>query len=115
MNIMNLNFLFLAEEYVFETLLFGDTQTPQNMQQNDTSKKSEECPDKISRKKKATVDVWEEVAHKKLEKLQLEIKVIEEEWALRKQKLELEVENLRLEHHLKKEIINEKLENNSTC
>ncbi|XP_037809933.1 myb/SANT-like DNA-binding domain-containing protein 4 [Lucilia sericata] len=117
-----------AEEYVFETLLFGEAQTSTS---SPLAQKPVPKPPSLSEqpksqsltkveKKKPAIDVWEQVAHKKLKKLDLEMHVIEEEWKLRKRKLELEVENARIENQFKEEklkleleLLKQKLQNNN--
>lgn len=71
--------------------------------------KTQPSPAKVE-KKKPHVDVWEQVAYKKLKKLDLEMKVIDEEWKLRKTKLELEVENMKMENRFREEKLKLELE-----
>ncbi|KAM7354510.1 uncharacterized protein ACRADG_006160 [Cochliomyia hominivorax] len=111
-----------AEEYVFETLLFGDAQTSSPLQTKNMPKPHppsvsvDEEQTKVphyqtkAEKKKPVVDVWEQVAYKKLKKLDLEMKVIDEEWKLRKTKLELEVANMRVENKYREEKLKLELE-----
>lgn len=77
-------------------------------------------PQPKAENKKPTIDVWEQVAYKKLKKLDLEMNVIEEEWKLRKCKLELEIENVRIENRFKEEklkleldLLKQQLQNNN--
>ncbi|XP_023302436.2 myb/SANT-like DNA-binding domain-containing protein 4 [Lucilia cuprina] len=109
-----------AEEYVFETLLFGEAQSSTSSQlvQKPIPKPPQPPPSEQSKtqlqtkveKKKPAIDVWEQVAYKKLKKLDLEMHIIEEEWNLRRKKLELEVENARIENQFKEEKLKIELE-----
>lgn len=99
----------------FETLLLEEVQNPPKLQKMSNQQKPSI---QTTEKRKQTVDIWDEVAHKKIKKLNLEMSILEEDWMLRKTKLELELNNIRTESKLKEdklkleiELLKEKLEN----